>query len=333
VPHWDSTAAGPREGDPAPSYEIRQQINKRLTLNTLIQGAAAHSCLTAHHLVKEELEETRPGLTRYYDSLAVGLMLNYFIGDIPLLYGLPSRFWNDIGRPAHPFHRHRLLAAHGRELWQESKRYLLARGRKKSIICFPVIHHVQLNLLFARVAKAERGSKLRLARIAEYANSLIWGIDQDRLEARLTADVAFGHLREPKTAVGRFTREVAVGYGGVERRDGQFKVVARARSWPLVSHELAKGIVELLCLHGLNTLDEETYRIVTDEADQLEYETWTLQAGSELWRRLLAALPDGHVLSEALMHIARLDPEPLERLMLAVVTDPAQARALLQRLG
>ena len=31
--------------------ELLQQTNKRLTLNLLIQGAAAHSFLTAHHLV------------------------------------------------------------------------------------------------------------------------------------------------------------------------------------------------------------------------------------------------------------------------------------------
>ena len=75
--------------------------------------------------------------------LSVGLMLNYFIGDIPLLYGLLSRFWKRIHRPAHPFHRHRLFVEHGRELWLASKKFLLARGRKKSIKCFPVIHHIQ----------------------------------------------------------------------------------------------------------------------------------------------------------------------------------------------
>ena len=110
-------------------------------------------------------------------------------------------------------------------------------------------------------------------------------------------------------------------------------VVARARTWPLVSHELTKGIVELCCLHGLNTLNEETYRIVTEEADQLEYETWTMQAGSELWRRLLAAVPVDQSLSETLMHIARLEPGPCEQLMFAVVEDTVQARTLLERLG
>ncbi len=75
------------------------------------------------------------------------------------------------------------------------------------------------------------------------------------------------------------------------------------------------------------------YQRVTDQADQIKFETWMLQAGSEIWRRLLAVIPSEHKMSEILMHIARLDPEPLEQLMLAMVTDTAYAQALLKKLG
>jgi hypothetical protein len=92
----------------------------------------------------------------------------------------------------------------------------------------------------------------------------------------------------------------------VERRNGRFKVVAKAWIFPLVSHELAKGTAELVCLHGLNSLDEATYRQVTEEADRIEYEAWMIQAGSEMWRRLLAAVPNKKSLPETLMHVARL---------------------------
>ena len=64
------------------SDELLRQVNKRLTLNLLIQGCAAHSFLTAHHLVKDELERIRPGLTRLYDQLAIAALLNYFIGEV-----------------------------------------------------------------------------------------------------------------------------------------------------------------------------------------------------------------------------------------------------------
>jgi hypothetical protein len=320
------------DDDRAASDKLLQQTNKRITLNLLIQGAAVHASLTSHHLVRDELEAIRPGLTNFYDRVAASLILNYFIGDVPLLFGLPSRFWGRTQRPSHLYHEHRLLATYGRELWQASKRYLIARGWKKWIICIPVLHHIQMLWLVARTAWLERGKRARLARLAERANSLIWDINANRTEAQLTMDVAFGHLQEPKTFVGRMIRAGVIGYGGVERRNGRFKVVAKAWNFPLVSHELAKGTAELVCLHGLNSLDERTYKQVTEEADQIEYETWMIQAGSEMWRRLLTAVPNNKSLPETLMHLARLDPAPLEQLMMSVVEDPAQARAWLEEL-
>ena len=73
------------------------------------------------------------------------------------------------------------------------------------------------------------------------------------------------------TFSGRLLRASAVGYGGVVRngtgpgdadadvRGATFRVKARAWMWPLLSHELVKGTAELICLHGLNTLDDATY--------------------------------------------------------------------------
>jgi hypothetical protein len=312
--------------------ELLQQTNKRLTLNLLIQGAAAHAFLTAQHLVKEELETIRPGLTRLYDKFAVAFHLNYWIGDIPIVYGRPSKFWRRTHHPTHPFHRHRLLAERGRDLARAAKRNLTSRAWKKWVCAIPVLHYAQFMWLLVRVALAERRRRPQLSRLAVQTVAEIWNIDEDRLDAEFTTNVAFGNLPTPKTRVGRFTQQAAIGYGGVEQRFGQFQVVAKSWNWPLVVHELVKGTAELVCLHGLNTLDEEMYARVTDEADQIEYETSMLQVGPEIWRRLLLVLPVDRPLAEMLMHVARLDPQPLEELMFAVIDDPEQARQMLRQL-
>jgi hypothetical protein len=311
------------------SDELLQQTNKRLTLNLLIQGAAAHAFLTAHHLVKDDLEAIRPGLTELYDKVTVSAYLNYWIGDLVLVCGMPARFWGRTYRYGHPFRRHQLLATHGGELSKASKHYLLARGAKKRIVSIPLAHSVQMYWLVAKVAWAERGIKAPLAELAKRATARIWGIDESRLEAEITTNVRWGNLKSPKTRIGRLLQQAAIGWGGVERRDGQFKVVAKAWNWPLVLHELVKGTAELICLHGLNTLDDETYTAITDEADQIEYELWLLQAGQEMWRRLLSVLPRERPMPEVLMHIARLNPPAIERLMLTVINDPVEARELL----
>ena len=251
-----------------------------------------HTMLTSHHLVKNELETVRRGLTKLYDKAAISLSLCYFIGDIPICFGLPSRFWGNTHKASHLYHRHTLLAAHGRELWLASKSHLFKRGWKKWVVCIPVLHYIQLIWLFIVMSWRERGRKPYLAHLAIDANSQMWGISSDRLEAEMTTNVAFGNLREPKTVLGRMLRAGVIGYGGVERRSGKFTVISKAWNWPLVSHELTKGIAELVCLHGLNSLDDSTYFSITDEADQIEYEVWMMQAGGEMWRRFLSVIPD-----------------------------------------
>ena len=110
-------------------------------------------------------------------------------------------------------------------------------------------------------------------------------------------------------------------------------MVAKAPNWQLLAKELVKGTGELICLHGLSQLDEETYQRVMQAADRIEFEPPMLQTGGELWRRLLARIPDGRPISKVLMHLARLPARSLESLVLAVITEPQWARELLEGLG
>lgn len=319
----------PNQHDANADDELRLQINKRLTLNLLIQGAAAHTFITAHHLIARELEEIRPGLLQMYDRIVPALHLNYWIGDIAVFYGWWRWFWWRTGWRSHPFHRHPLLARYGGELARAGKRHLARRAWQKGVLPVPPIHYAQMIHLLVKMTRAEQGYQRELAKAAKRATAEIWGIDEQRLVAELTPNVAFGHLREPRTAIGRLTRAAVVGYGGVEHDGERFKVIGKAICMPLLLHELTKGTAELICIHGLNSLSDAMYERVTDEADQLEYETWLLQAGPEAWRRLLAAVPPGVPIARVLMHLARLDPLPLEKMMIAVVSDLPAARRML----
>ena len=320
-------------GSSAAADEVVQQINKRLTLNLLIQGAAAHTFISTHYAVRDELEAIHPGLTRLYDRWAIGLHLNYWMGDIPLFFGRPARFWKRIGRSDHPFHRHLLLARHGAELSRASKRFLLSRGWRRGVIGFPIVHYLQTIWWFFRINKVEQPHRSRLLQLAKQVTSAIWDIDEHQLDADFTKDVAFGNLSTPRTRVGRLVQAAAIGFGGVERRGDRFYVVAKSWNWPTVIHELVKGTAELVCLHGLRDLSDTMYAQVTDEADQIEYETWLLQAGAEMWRKFLAVLPDDRGLAEMLMHVARLAPAELEGLMLCIIEEPDDARRHLWSLG
>lgn len=311
------------------SENLLDQINKRFTLNLLIQGAATHTFLTSHHLVKNELDNVSPELTILYDKLTVGGFLGYWYGDLVLLCGRPKPFWNHMRQSGHPFSRHPLLVRYGGQLAEAARRQAIERARAKHVSCVPGIHTAQLVAVVLKTYSMEESHNEQLVNLAKRVTYMIWGIGEDRLHAELTDRVEFGHIRKPSTLAGTILRSLAMGYGGVMRQGSQFTVVAKATHWPFLSHELVKGTAELVCLHGLNTLDPETYDKVTEAADKIEYEPWLMQAGSELWRRLLAVLPGHRMLPENLMNIARLGPRPLEHLMLAVIEKPNWARQLI----
>lgn len=307
-------------------------INKRFTLNLLIQGAASHNCLTAHHLVADELNAIDPALLSMYDKVTIGMFTNMWRGDAVLFLGRPARFWRRTRNPGHPFHHHPLMARHGAELAEGTRRHVFDRAKRKRAWRMPVLVNFNLVWLIYRLMLKERRHKWALERLAEEAVEMIYGIPADRLHAELTQDVRFGRIKKAHTILGRVLCMAAVGYSGPVHSGESFRVVGKAWVWPLLSHELVKGTTELICLHGLNTLDDATYRRVLAVTDHIEFEHWHMMAGSELWRRLLAAIPGDRPLADTLMRIARLKPKPLESLMFAVVEDTPWARELIEGL-
>jgi hypothetical protein len=312
---------------------LRDEINKRLTLNWLIQGASQHAGMTAHHLVRDELNAMDPKLLRLYDQFALIGLLQYWHLDFAMLFGWPPRFWRRAaGKRTHPFFGHPLLARHGGMLAAAGRKRALDRCKQKGVTRLPLLFACQALYVMNRIITREWPHRARLIELARELASTIWGIPIDRLDGDITKQALLGASIPARTLRGAILRVAVVGYGGVQRRDDALVVVARATTWQLLTKELVKGTAELICLHGLNNLSDDDYRRVMDAADWLEYEPWMLQTGGELWRHLLALMPDGQPVAEVLMHLARLPPKSLESLMLAVIERPEWARDLLAAL-
>lgn len=307
--------------------ELRDEINKRLTLNWLIQGAAQHAGMTLHHLVRDEITALNPELIRLYDQCGLINLLQYWGCDATLLLGWPPRFWRRAAtRPSHPFYHHTLLSRHGGMLAAASRLRALERCKEKGLTRRPLLFEFRTVYVVTRLAVLEAKHSKVLIELAKRAATMVWGIPIDRLDASLTQKVAFGNLSKPRSLRGLLLRGAAAGYGGVMQQEGSLKVVAKAWNFFLLAKELVKGTAELICLHGLNNLDEETYQQVVHHTDRIDWEPWMLQTGGELWRRLLALLPERYPLAEMLMTLARLPANSLESLMLAVIERPDDAR-------
>lgn len=58
--------------------DTKNQINKRILMNCVIQGASIHSFYTLHHIVKDEIDKINPNLIDLYDAFSVGSARSYF---------------------------------------------------------------------------------------------------------------------------------------------------------------------------------------------------------------------------------------------------------------
>jgi hypothetical protein len=243
------------------------------------------------------------------------------------LLGWPPRFWKRAASKAsHPFFNHPLLSRHGGTLAAAAKQRAVERAKEKEISGSPSLVPRRVSRELARLRHIEAGRSGQLIELAKRATSMVWGIPMDRLDANLSATITLDDGLDAETLRGRILALTAVGYACVAARDGAVDVVARATNWYFLAKELVRGTAELICLHGLAGLSDDTYQAVIRHADKIEYEPWMLQTGGELWRRLLGVLPTGTPVQRMLMRLARLPAEELEHIMLAVIEDPGSTR-------
>jgi hypothetical protein len=297
------------------------EIHKRHTLNWLIQGAAQHAGMTFHHLVRDQLNALDPRLLRFYDQYALINLLQYWQPEVKLLLGSPARFWKRATHESsHPFFGHPLLARYGGMLAEESKQRGLIRCKEKGLTQLPIAFTIQTLFVVQRLRALEAPYRAQLVRLGRATASQVWGIPTERLDAELADRIVLPpDFLAARNMTGEMFRAGIVGLGGVTQRGGELLVVAKATNWQLLAKELVKGTAELICLHGLNRLDDDMYERVLTVTDQLDLEPWMLQSGGELWRRLLPYIPDGCPVATVLMHLARLPAGTLQSLLAGVI--------------
>jgi hypothetical protein len=309
----------------------RQVVNKRLTLNLLIQGAATHAHWTAHHLVFCELSRLDPELTEIYNEMMLRSRLGYWIGGIPSIMGNPIKFWwrlNDVG---HEFQYHPFLAKHGFRIATETREDVFRKCSQEKIPVNAQLNEVCGIEVYRRAIQTEKPVLKQLVELAKSVCSKTWQIETGLLEAKLTQTPRFGTVREPETLEGKMILDCMIGWSAVVRREGKLKVKATATFWPMLVHELIKGTVELICLHGMNDVSDCEYEIALERTDHIEFEIPMLQIGGTIFRQFLLAKPREIPLAECVMHVARLEPQSLESFMFFLFESPNRATDMIRR--
>ena len=176
-----------------------------------------------------------------------------------------------------------------------------------------------------RIVDLEKQHRPHLAELAKQTCEQIIGTPQDLMNATITETPAWGTVRRPQTLKGRIIKNLMVGWGGVDRIDGQLQVVAKAIVWPLLLHELVKGSMELICLHGMNDMPTEDFNVIMDYTEHLEYEVPMIQMGPEFYKRFLQVLPTEQSLADCVMTVSRMEPVALEEFLFDMVEAPVTA--------
>lgn len=80
----------------------------------------------------------------------------------------------------------------------------------------------------------------------------------------------------------------------IDRNTNPPTIYARGINFPVLVHEIIKGIMELFSVHGL----PENYESFKDENETIENETWDLRLGPSIWRIIRSQFPEEIILDE-----------------------------------
>lgn len=88
----------------------------------------------------------------------------------------------------------------------------------------------------------------------------------------------------------------------VDRNSNPPKITVRGINFPVLVHELIKGVMELFSYHGAPE-DEETFNAVQQSEDTLEKEMWDLRLGPAIWDRIRQQFPEEILTDENKFHL------------------------------
>lgn len=121
-----------------------------------------------------------------------------------------------------------------------------------------------------------------------------------------------------------------------EDEESNAKVVARGINFPVLVHELIKGVMELFAIHG-RPENDEGFEDVENLEDTLEKEMWDLRLGPAIWDRIRRQFPEEIITNEnkvelqnyLLVEIFKLPAKQFLILMKEVISGSPKGKELL----
>lgn len=280
---------------------LQPDVDKRITLNMLAQGAAIHAFQTIHQLGARRLAEIHPNLLALYDRFIFGSLAMYW-GNAPGHMGARQP-------ENHPANRHY------EALSQRAKQAVGNKCREKGTSARASFE------AYRAIGQIEHAHVGELEQLAAELVHETWKIPPEKMDAKITTDVH---------QVGGGAAHAAIGTCRLVRGQRGIVISARAHNFPVLVQELIKGAAELINLRQLGAFREEEYGHITSAADDPDFEPYQMKMGPEVWRALLAARPTRLSPAQLLMLLNKLEPFELHELVDLAAENPGELKSRLQ---
>jgi len=112
------------------------------------------------------------------------------------------------------------------------------------------------------------------------------------------------------------------------------KIIAQGMTFPFLLHELTKGVLELMSLHGLDA-DKETRDYVLDKTDNLESEPWDIRLGPKIWEKFMESLnaDDLPYKSHIFNRLSTLPPAEFNGIVQGLLNDSEEAKRAVREMA
>lgn len=114
---------------------------------------------------------------------------------------------------------------------------------------------------------------------------------------------------------------------------GAPSINARAMTFPVLIHELCKGVMEVLASHGL-PVQENIAKYVVEKADFTQAEPWDMRLGPAIWGRFCEAMPDDsfHLKHHVFTELASLEPNEFNVTMKEIIAKTKRGKEIISEL-
>lgn len=116
--------------------------------------------------------------------------------------------------------------------------------------------------------------------------------------------------------------------------DGRYKIVAQGMTFPILLHELGKGVIDLMSDWG-KSKDPEIRKYVAEKVDTLENETNDIRLGTKIWEKFVEQIPvdNQEAISLTWHKLQELNDDEYNKIVEGLIANKTQAQTKVRQLA